>query len=78
MDVINFQWKKIVKSEEVLLLTASKWNILFWSTDELSKIMSVAFHDSKTAKNIKLSEAKACFLTKFHFALNNCSKINKF
>ena len=40
--------------------------------------MSVAFHDSKTSKNIKLSEAKVCYLTKFGLALNKCDEVNKF
>ena len=30
------------------------------------------------AKNIKLSEIKSCYLTKFSLALNKCSEVNKF
>ena len=37
--------------------------------------MPVAFHDSKIAKNIKLSEAMARYLTKFDLALYVKEKI---
>ena len=79
----NIKWmlstfkEKIIKSEGFLLLTAIKWNISSSSIGELSKIMSVAFHDSKTAVSIELSEAKARYHTKFGFALNKCSDVNK-
>ena len=58
-------------------LTVAKCNILFLSIGELSKIMPVAFHDSKIAKKLKLSEVQVCYLTKFGLSLNKCSKVNK-
>ena len=68
----------IIKSEGLLFLTAIKCNVLFSSVNDLSKIMLVAFHESKTAKNTKLSDAKACYHTKFGIAFIKCDVLNKF
>ena len=57
--------EKVIKAEGLLLLTAIKCNISFSSIGELSKIMPITFYDFKTAKNIKFSVAKACYLAKF-------------
>ena len=47
----------------------------FSSIEKLSKIMPVAFHDSKITITIQLSEAKARYLTKFGLALYFKEKI---
>ena len=81
---LNIEWilspfyEKTIKSERILLLTAIKCNFSFLSIDELSKIMPVTLYHSKLAKNIKLSEAKTCYLTKFSLALYKCGGVNKF
>lgn len=53
-----------MKAESLILLTAIKCNYSFSSITELGKIISVAF-DSEIAKNLKLSDAKTRYLTKF-------------
>ena len=53
------------------MLTAIKCSFL--AIGKLSKIKPVAFHDSMTAKNIKLLGVKACYLAKFGLAPNKCS-----
>ena len=66
--------EKTVVSKWFLLLAGIKCNIPYLPIGELNKIMSVAFHNY-TGKNIKLSVAEACYLTKFGLALNKCCVI---
>ena len=58
----TFNEKKIILSGGLSLLTAIKCNISFLSIGELSKILPIAFHDSKT----------------YCLAFNKCPVVNKF
>lgn len=60
--------EKVLKAEAVILLTAIKCNYSFSSINDLAQVMPIAFEDSAIAKHIKLSDAKARYLTKFGIA----------
>ena len=56
INAVNFQWKS--KFEGLLLLADVKYNVSFSFIGELSKIMPVAFFDSKNAKKSRFQELK--------------------